>query len=109
VFQNRASASASSWRQPSSSSSSAGPNTTQGGIGPDEGLAALRRPFDALSERLGIDDKVINIPGVAAIGLTPTEVKLIYALAVLALYIFFRERGLMFVVLVFALYKHSNP
>jgi hypothetical protein len=46
---------------------------------------------------------------VAAIGLTPTEVKLIYALAVLALYIFFRERGLMFVVLIFALYKHSNP
>lgn len=76
---------------------------------PAEGLSSLHRPFDAISVALGIDDKIVNIPGVPAIGLTPTEVKLVYVLAVVFLWIIFQERGLMFALLFFALYKHSNP
>ena len=82
--------------------------TDSGAQGPP-GLAALRDPFSTLSQQLGIDDKVVHVPGIPAIGLTPTEVKLIYVIAIAGLGLMFGGRAVLFVGLMFVLYKRSNP
>eukprot|EP01041_Mallomonas_annulata_P006181 gene6182-12517_t len=107
----------------SSNSSGTGPRIGRiGGVGNSNGGTDERssqspnnnqpppqpNPIDMLARALGVQDNIITIPAIPAVGFTETRLGLIYVILVVLLCMILGVRALIFSVVVFGLWKHSQ-
>mmetsp|Transcript_26705 Transcript_26705/g.39677 ORF Transcript_26705/g.39677 Transcript_26705/m.39677 type:complete len:149 (-) Transcript_26705:172-618(-) len=65
-------------------------------------------PMLPLSKAMGIHDKFITIPAVPSLGISETRVGLIYFVLIGVLFMIFGTRSLLFALIIFVIYKHSE-
>jgi len=65
-------------------------------------------PIDIAARALGIHENFITIPAIPALNFTSSKIGLIYVILVLLLVMIFGLRALLFAIICFGLYKHSQ-
>ena len=65
-------------------------------------------PIETIARALGIQDNYIDIPPIPQLGFSPTRLGLIYVILVGLLFMILGWRSLLFCVVIFGLWKHSQ-
>ena len=72
------------------------------------GATAANNPLEAVATALGINDKYIIIPPIQALGFSESKIPLLYMILLCLMFLIFGVRSLIFAVVVFGMYKHSE-
>jgi hypothetical protein len=70
--------------------------------------AAMVNPIDSLAKLLKIEDKNFTIPAVSFLGITASNVGLIYFVLLGVLFLVFGVKALLFGAVTYVMYKHGE-